>query len=150
MIQIKKYDEFINEGLFTDVKDKILKLIKMPVHRKDKIEKLIPTPFCRQSTKFSCGAVAVQIISEYYGMDFHETVWYPETSFSDGHYVVAIGFSKNRIYFSDPSLYKLAYLENDEFVRRWHDIEGRKKFYQFGLAVFGKEPKFNEEPEKIM
>jgi predicted double-glycine peptidase len=42
----------------------------------------------------------------------------------DGHYVVAIGYTKDRIYFEDPSLEGLrGYLNYDEFDKRWHDVD---------------------------
>lgn len=46
---------------------------------------------------------------------------------------------------SDPSAYKNTYLNNNKLLQCWHDKEGTKKYVKFGLAVYGKKPKFNSE-----
>lgn len=65
-----------------------------------------------------------------------------------GHYVVAIGYDKDRIYFEDPATFNVAFLTYDELRNRWHDIEHDKKYEHYGMAVYGKEPVF--DPEKIV
>ena len=43
----------------------------------------------------------------------------------DGHYVVAIGFDDDNIYFMDPSIgERRGYLPWSEFEKRWHENEG--------------------------
>jgi uncharacterized protein YvpB len=41
----------------------------------------------------------------------------------DGHYVVAIGYDKTKIYFEDPSSIYRTYLLNNEFKERRHDVD---------------------------
>ena len=43
----------------------------------------------------------------------------------DGHYVVAVGFDEDNIYFMDPSIdERRGYLPWREFEKRWHENEG--------------------------
>lgn len=64
----------------------------------------------------------------------------------DGHWVVAIGYTKEKIIFEDPwSIYK-TYLKYDELLERWHDKDSSgKKYLNFGIAVFGKRPVFKRD-----
>lgn len=63
----------------------------------------------------------------------------------DGHYVVAIGYDKTKIYFEDPSSFERTYLTFAELRDRWHDVDGKtKKYYNYGIAVYGKRPKFSD------
>ncbi|MDD3160150.1 MAG: cysteine peptidase family C39 domain-containing protein [Candidatus ainarchaeum sp.] len=66
--------------------------------------------------------------------------------YNKSHWVVAIGYTKNRILFEDPATIDTMYLPNKELMQRWHAREGRKHFLNHGIAVIGK-PKFN--PNKI-
>ena len=45
-----------------------------------------------------------------------------ETDWDDGHYVIAIGYDDDNIYFEDPGNFKRTFLSYDEFKKRWHDI----------------------------
>jgi uncharacterized protein len=64
-------------------------------------------------------------------------------SWSDGHFVVVVGYNKKNILLSDPGLFNTGYIPIPEFVDRWHDYdEGETKTYQLGIVVFGKEAKF--------
>jgi len=46
------------------------------------------------------------------------------SDWDDGHYVVIVGVSRNRVYVMDPSVRTgYAYLARDEFLARWHDYE---------------------------
>jgi len=65
-----------------------------------------------------------------------------EKNWSDGHYVVAIGYDKNKIYFEDPYSILRTYLTYNELEKRWHDKSKGKKYFHFGIAVYGK-PSFN-------
>ncbi|MBU0907687.1 MAG: C39 family peptidase [Nanoarchaeota archaeon] len=68
-----------------------------------------------------------------------------ENDWNDGHYVVAIGYSKNKMYFEDPSPIERTYLTFNKLKKRWHDIEsstGRAHF-NLGIAVYGKKPLYN-------
>lgn len=65
---------------------------------------------------------------------------------SDEHYVVAIGYDKNNIYFEDPYSFRRTFLPYGELQNRWHDIdENEKRYINHGIAVFGKKPKFNSK-----
>lgn len=65
---------------------------------------------------------------------------------SEGHYTVCIGYTKDELLFADPSLYDIGYIPNNKLLERWHDLDiGEKKYYQLGIAVYGKKPKFDLE-----
>lgn len=50
-----------------------------------------------------------------------------ENDWSNGHYVVAIGYDKNKIYFEDPYRAKRTFLTYKELKKRWHDLDQDKK-----------------------
>jgi len=57
----------------------------------------------------------------------------------DGHYVVVIGYDKNRIYFEDPSSIFKTYLSIKELKERWHDIDIKgEKYINYGILVNSK------------
>jgi uncharacterized protein len=61
----------------------------------------------------------------------------------DGHFVVAIGYTRKEVFFSDPALYNTGYIPISEFSDRWHDYdEGDTKTFHLGIAVYGQEAKF--------
>lgn len=65
---------------------------------------------------------------------------------SNGHYTVCIGYTRDELLFADPSLYDIGYIPNNKLLERWHDLDvGEKKYYQLGIAVYGKKPKFDLE-----
>lgn len=67
-----------------------------------------------------------------------------KADWNDGHYVVAIGYDKTKIYFHDPSSFNHTYLTTEELVKRWHDVGSNgKKYINHGIAIFGKEPSYN-------
>jgi hypothetical protein len=61
---------------------------------------------------------------------------YPDDG--SGHYVVAIGYTNDKIYFMDPSIKgHRGFLPNDEFINRWHDKEADgKKLICYGIAIW--------------
>ena len=66
-----------------------------------------------------------------------------------GHYVVAIGYDKSKIYFEDPAISGRAYLTHEELKERWHDkFPDGKKFINYGIIIYGKNPAF--DPKKIV
>jgi len=65
------------------------------------------------------------------------------TSYKDGHWVVAIGFDSQNIYFADPYISAISFIPKKEFKSRWHGKEGRKKIQNYGIAVFGKRPSYS-------
>jgi ABC-type bacteriocin/lantibiotic exporter with double-glycine peptidase domain len=61
----------------------------------------------------------------------------------DGHYVVAIGYSKDKVIFEDPSSFERTYITYDELEHRWHDEDTNgKKYLHHGIAVYGRNPVF--------
>jgi len=68
-----------------------------------------------------------------------------EKDWIDGHYVVAIGYTRDKILFEDPSSFERTYLKYDELNKRWHDADiNGKKYFHHGIALFGKKPKFKK------
>ncbi len=69
----------------------------------------------------------------------------------NGHFSVCIGYTHHEFLFADPSLYDIGYIPFDKLIPRWHDFDvGDKKYYQLGIAVYGKKPKFDlEKVEEI-
>lgn len=60
----------------------------------------------------------------------------------DGHYVVVVGVTEDRVYVMDPSVRTgYAYLPREEFVERWHDYDvdgGRKVVWdRLGIVIRG-------------
>jgi ABC-type bacteriocin/lantibiotic exporter with double-glycine peptidase domain len=65
-----------------------------------------------------------------------------ETDWDDGHYVIAIGYDDDNLYFEDPGNFKRTFLWYDEFKKRWHDIGKNGNIYDHhGIAFFW--PKLN-------
>lgn len=57
----------------------------------------------------------------------------------DGHWIIAIGYDADVIYFEDPSLYgSRGYIRRVELDRRWHDVEGSKNMEtdHYGIAIW--------------
>lgn len=62
----------------------------------------------------------------------------------DGHYVVAIGYDREKIYFEDPSSVLRTYLYFEELKKRWHDMDTNgRKYSNFGIVVYGKKGYYN-------
>ena len=69
-----------------------------------------------------------------------------KSDWQDGHYVVAIGYDRHRIYFEDPSTFERDYLTYTELNDRWHDgTPGHRVYRHYGMAVFGQTPRFNPQ-----
>lgn len=64
-----------------------------------------------------------------------------------GHYVVAIGYDENRIYFMDPWVIgNYAYLPIDEFMNRWHQLTHENvRLHQWGMAISKGKAQFNPD-----
>lgn len=41
----------------------------------------------------------------------------------DGHYVIAVGYDHERMYFEDPAMFGIGYIAFDELEARWHDYD---------------------------
>jgi len=72
------------------------------------------------------------------------------TDYDDGHYVVAVGYDQNFMYFMDPStLGNFTYIPVDEFVQRWHDKDGDGSILtRFGMIVSKGAPSY--DPQKLL
>ncbi|MFT3881973.1 MAG: C39 family peptidase [Gemmatales bacterium] len=57
---------------------------------------------------------------------------------TEGHWVVAIGYDKEAVFFEDPSLQAVrGYLLNDEFDQRWHDTARHNRHVEhLGMAIW--------------
>ncbi len=66
-----------------------------------------------------------------------------------GHYVIAIGYDKNNIFFEDPGCVARTYLTYKELLERWHDLDISKKqknkLINYGISVYGKKPVFSSK-----
>ncbi|MBN1538744.1 MAG: N-formylglutamate amidohydrolase [Candidatus Thermoplasmatota archaeon] len=60
----------------------------------------------------------------------------------DGHYVLVIGYGKDKLVFEDPSTFHRTWLHNREFMDRWHDRDprGNRIISRFGMILLGREP----------
>lgn len=66
----------------------------------------------------------------------------------DGHYVIAVGYDQENIYFEDPSIKgSRGYIPISEFVQRWHDEESYKggRQIRMGIVIQGDE----ERPDPV-
>lgn len=70
---------------------------------------------------------------------------------ADGHYIVAIGYDRKKIYFADPYSILRTYLTYNELKERWHDIDSstNKKYYNLGIPIFGNGQRYRN-PKKII
>jgi predicted double-glycine peptidase len=78
------------------------------------------------------------------------------TNWEDGHYVVLVGLSDERVYVMDPSVRTgYAYFTRSQFLERWHDydIEGRRKmvYDRLGIVIHGGAPltRYPAEPTPV-
>jgi len=74
-----------------------------------------------------------------------------KNDWNDGHYVVAIGYDKNKIYFMDPStLGNYTYIDQKGFLKRWHDKNSKEELNHFGLTIKKKKASYKAEQIKFM
>ena len=76
--------------------------------------------------------------------------WHPQKvnyaiSNASGHWVVAIGYDKNKIIFEDPYVSEKTYLTKQELKKRWHAKENGKIIMGYAIAVSGKKPTYNSK-----
>jgi predicted double-glycine peptidase len=91
--------------------------------------------------ELSRGSVVIVAIQAW--PDGKVTDW--RTDWEDGHYVVVVGLSRDRVFVMDPSVRTgYAYLRRQDFVARWHDYEleaGRKVIFdRLGIVIRGSRP----------
>jgi predicted double-glycine peptidase len=87
--------------------------------------------------------IPVIVLIQAWGTEAKFKKKYAKT-WSDGHFVVVIGYTDKLLLISDPALYNVGYIPIPEFLQRWHDVDD-KKVNRLGLAVFGRKPKFDKE-----
>ena len=69
-----------------------------------------------------------------------------EKDYSDGHFVIVIGYNDNCIFFEDPASVTRTYLSFEEFEKRWHDLNDDNKTKNNHVAVIVKgEKKYNSK-----
>jgi predicted double-glycine peptidase len=85
-----------------------------------------------------------------------ETVTDWRARWEDGHYVVVVGLSDDRVYVMDPSVRTgYAYLDRDEWLARWHDYDrdGQRRVVwdRLGIVIRGAKPlqRYPGEPTPI-
>lgn len=78
--------------------------------------------------------------------------WYGESGYDYtdewecGHYVIAIGYDDDNIYFMDPStLGNYTYIEKEEFLTRWHDSANGQVCNHLGIVITNPNPVFSAE-----
>lgn len=72
----------------------------------------------------------------------------------DGHYSVVTGLDADNIYLMDPSQDNRGYIPRQEFMSRWHDVDGYStKVIRFGVIIDGAplnlRPAAVKKPSKI-
>lgn len=69
-----------------------------------------------------------------------------KTDWEDGHFSVVVGYDENNIYFMDPSTFgNYTFIPTQEFLDRWHDVDGSEKLYNFGMTITKDTPWYNHE-----
>jgi predicted double-glycine peptidase len=69
----------------------------------------------------------------------------------DGHYVVAVGYDSQNIYFMDPwSLGNLTYLSYGELLSRWHDVQKGTRIEHLGIAIRKDKPALDMQAVRKM
>jgi len=69
-------------------------------------------------------------------------------SYRDGHWAIAIGYDKDKIFFEDPYSFAYVYLSYEELKERWHAQEKGQKIINHGIAVYGKKPAY--DPQRMI
>lgn len=84
----------------------------------------------------------VMLMIQAWGLERRGTRMRPRRSYrnvwKDGHWVVAIGYDREVVYFEDPSLQAVrGYLRNEELDKRWHDTARHGRHVEhLGLAIW--------------
>src|SRR5262249_24756562 len=96
------------------------------------------------------GAVVILAIQAWPEQEaVHRRPW--ETTWDEGHYVVAVGLDARHLYVMDPSVRgSYGFIPRDELLRRWHDFEiggasRRVDYQQLGIIIRG-EPRLGRFP----
>lgn len=65
-------------------------------------------------------------------------------TYENGHWVVLTGYDEERFIFEDPHSFYRTHLTHAEFMRRRQEQENNKLIINHGIAVFGKEPNYDQ------
>jgi ABC-type bacteriocin/lantibiotic exporter with double-glycine peptidase domain len=110
--------------------------------------------FEKNGLKTSSGRMNQEILKQYLDENtpviiliqaYKDDKNYNMNSYKDGHYVTVTGYDDTKFIVEDPSLNnKIGYIPFDELDIRWHGIgvDEKDKLDFFGIAVYGKEPKY--------
>ncbi len=65
-----------------------------------------------------------------------------QEDWDDGHYAIVIGYDQGVLVFEDPASFHRTWLEEREFLARWHDLDPRtgEKLERQGVVLLGREP----------
>jgi len=102
--------------------------------------------------ELAAGAVVIAAIQAWPAAPV--TDW--RANWEDGHYVVVVGISEDRVYVMDPSVRTgYAYLTRAQFLDRWHDydVEGGRRvvWNRLGIVLRGNPrlPRYPAEPTAV-
>jgi ABC-type bacteriocin/lantibiotic exporter with double-glycine peptidase domain len=97
--------------------------------------------------KFKAGAMTIEEIKRYIDKKIPVVLslkaW-PEKKVDwtldsvEGHYAIAVGYDRSRIYFEDPYKSVRTYLSFKELEIRWHSVDRGKRYVKWGMAVLGR------------
>jgi predicted double-glycine peptidase len=68
-----------------------------------------------------------------------------------GHWIIAIGYDRHRIYFEDPSIYRnRGFIARRELGPRWHDVVGTEETHtdHYGIAIWKPNVRRSVFPER--
>ena len=101
----------------------------------------------------SCISKKVPVIIDLQAWCPRDDVDYSQTK-EQGHYVVAIGFTPDKIIFSDSSSFYKVFLTTNDLFRRWHDqgtdTDEDSKTQRLGIIIWGKKPVYSSKIIKPM
>ena len=85
------------------------------------------------------------LLQAWSGADDYSNVWGEDDI--GGHAVVAVGYSKDKVFFMDPYVGRINFLSNDEFLKRWHYISNSVRYNRFGVAITYDKPPVGIDPK---
>src|SRR5207248_2224991 len=64
----------------------------------------------------------------------HSRPW--RETWDAGHYVLLVGYDRDRLFFSDPGTGEYAHLTHADLEERWHDVSGLLDTRLYRMAIF--------------